>query len=81
MDYQYTVVYERDDDDGGWVASVPVLHCHTQGETREEAEQNIQEAVLCCLEGLQEIGEAIPLENNPECKTYLKPIQVHLQTA
>jgi len=81
MDYQYTVIYERDDEDGGWIASVPSLHCHTQGETLEEVEKNIKESVLCCLEGFQEIGENIPLENNPDSKTYIKPVHVHLQTA
>jgi len=80
MDYQYTVIYERDDEDGGWIASAPALHCHTQGETREEVERNIKEAILCCLEGFQAIGQSIPLENNPESQTYVKPVQVHLQT-
>ena len=81
MNYQYTVIYEKDDVDGGWIASVPTLHCHTQGETREEVERNIEEAIMCCLEGFQGMGKTIPLENTPESKTYIKPIQIHLQTA
>jgi hypothetical protein len=50
MNYQYAVIFEVDEDDGGWIAHVPALHCHSQGETREEA-------VLCCLEGFQEIDK------------------------
>jgi len=64
MNYQYTVIFEHDEEDGGWVAHVPVLHCHSQGDTREEAEENIKETIMCCLEGFQEIGEMPPQEND-----------------
>ena len=41
----YSVYYEAADE-GGFVAIVPALPgCHTQGETLEEAEQNIREAI------------------------------------
>lgn len=49
------------DEDGYIVAEVPSLPgCISQGETREEALQNIQEAIALHLEVLQERGEVIP---------------------
>lgn len=58
----YTVIYEEDPE-GGYVASVPYLPgCHTQGETIEEAEKNVQEAIELYLESLKELGEEIPQE-------------------
>lgn len=60
--FQYTVVFDRDED-GVIIATVPALQgCHSFGHTLAEAEENIAEAILCCLEGLQEIGEEIPVE-------------------
>ena len=38
------------DEDGVFVASCPAIPgCHTQGQTYEEAEKNIQEAIRLCL--------------------------------
>lgn len=45
-----TVTLERDED-GYYVASVPELRgCHTQGETLDEAIENIRDAALLCLD-------------------------------
>jgi len=45
------------------VASVPALPgCHTQGETLEETEHNVKEAIALYLESLADHGEAIPEE-------------------
>ena len=58
----YSVFYEQAVE-GGYVASVPVLSgCHTQGETLEEAERNIKEAIALYLESLAAHGEVIPEE-------------------
>ncbi len=49
-------------EEGGFWAEVPALPgCVTQGETREELERNIREAV----EGWLEAGEAV-IETEPE---------------
>ncbi len=49
------------DEDGYTIAEVPSLPgCISQGETREEALENIQEAIALHLEVLQERGEFIP---------------------
>lgn len=48
--------------EGGFWAEVPALPgCVTQGETREELERNLQEAV----EGWPEAGEAV-IETEPD---------------
>jgi predicted RNase H-like HicB family nuclease len=47
---KYAVILERESD-GGFVVSVPALPgCVSQGDTREEAMANIQEAIELYLE-------------------------------
>lgn len=61
-DYKFTVVVERDED-GLYVASVPLLQgCYTQGETYEEALENIKDAIQLHIEARKELGEPIPIE-------------------
>jgi predicted RNase H-like HicB family nuclease len=58
----YSVFYEQAPE-GGFVAFVPLLPgCHTQGETLEETERNVREAIAVYLESLLAHGEAIPEE-------------------
>ncbi|MBZ5624333.1 MAG: type II toxin-antitoxin system HicB family antitoxin [Acidobacteriia bacterium] len=58
----YSVFYEQASE-GGYVAFVPALPvCHTQGETLEETERNIKEAIALYLESLAAHGEEIPEE-------------------
>jgi predicted RNase H-like HicB family nuclease len=58
----YSVFYEQAGE-GGFVAFVPSLAgCHTQGETLEEAERNVKEAIALYLESLIAHGEPIPEE-------------------
>lgn len=60
--YSYPVFYETAPE-GGYVVSVPFLPgCHTQGETLEEAQQNIKEAIELYLESIIARGESIPTE-------------------
>ncbi len=48
-------------EEGGYVVSCPSLPgCYSQGETPEEALENIREAITLCLEEMQARGEAIP---------------------
>ena len=61
-DYKFTVVVERDED-GFYVASVPLLQgCYTQGETYEEALENIKDAIRLHIEARKELGEHVPVE-------------------
>lgn len=58
----FSVIYEAAPE-GGYVAFVPALEgCHTQGETLEEAEKNIKEAILVYLESLFAHKEKVPQE-------------------
>ncbi len=46
------------DEDGVFVASCPSIPgCHTQGDTYEEAEENIKEAIKLCLKVAQDDEE------------------------
>lgn len=58
----YSVFYEQAPE-GGYVTFVPALPgCHTQGESLEETERNVKEAIALYLESLAAHGEAIPEE-------------------
>jgi len=62
MRYGYTVILEQEPD-GGYVVSVPALPgCVSQGDTREEALQNIKEAIELYREDCIEAGEPVPEE-------------------
>jgi predicted RNase H-like HicB family nuclease len=57
---KYRVLIEQDED-GVFVAEVPALPgCVSQGHTRKEALQNIQEAIAAYLESLKAHNEPIP---------------------
>ena len=63
---QYTVVLEREED-GGYVAVAPALPgCVSQGDTREEALENIREAIELYIEDCIEAGDAVPMEAGRE---------------
>jgi antitoxin HicB len=58
MKYRVTITQ---DEDGMFVAEAPSLPgCISQGKTRSEALQNIQEAVQAYLESLKKHGEPVP---------------------
>jgi predicted RNase H-like HicB family nuclease len=57
---RYRIVIEEDED-GVFIAECPALHgCISQGKTREEALENIQDAIRGYLESLKKHGEPIP---------------------
>ena len=57
---KYRVLIEQDED-GLYVALCPALPgCVSQGKTRNEALENIQEAMQGYLESLKEHGDPIP---------------------
>jgi predicted RNase H-like HicB family nuclease len=63
---KYTVVLQREND-GGYVATVPALPgCVSQGDTREEALRNVEEAMELYLEDVKAAGEPIPTEDGRE---------------
>lgn len=57
---KYRVLIEQDED-GFFVAEVPSLPgCVTQGQTRQEALENIREAIAGYLESLEDHHEPVP---------------------
>ena len=49
------IVLKEDLEDGGFNVSCPALPgCHSQGETVEEAIQNIQDAIQGCMDALND---------------------------
>jgi predicted RNase H-like HicB family nuclease len=62
--YQFTVVIEPDEQ--GFHAYVPALPgCHTFGDTVEEAQANIYEAMELHVEAMIEDGEPVPMQHDP----------------
>jgi predicted RNase H-like HicB family nuclease len=62
--YQFTVVIEPDE--GAYHAYAPALPgCHTFGDTVEEAQANIKEAIALHIECMKEDNESPPLEGEP----------------
>ncbi|HKC74511.1 MAG TPA: type II toxin-antitoxin system HicB family antitoxin [Chloroflexota bacterium] len=60
MQYEFTVVIERDED-GVFIATVPALPgCHTAGDTVEEALELIKDAIRLHIEARLAAGEPIP---------------------
>jgi len=61
--YNYTVLLEKEQD-GGYHAFCPILKgCHSQGDTFEEAIQNITEAIELYIESLMADNLPIPKED------------------
>lgn len=57
---RFTVAFDRDED-GVWVVECPAIPgCVSQGHTKEEALENIREAIQLCLEVRAEYG--LPLD-------------------
>lgn len=63
MSYRYTTIIERQPD-GGYHIFCPTLPgCRTEGDTLEEALENIKEAIEVYIESLKAHGEEIPFED------------------
>ncbi|HAX99080.1 MAG TPA: hypothetical protein DCY12_09405, partial [Candidatus Atribacteria bacterium] len=51
------------DENGIYIASCPALQgCYSQGDTVDEALQNIKDAIQLHIEARQALGEPIPIE-------------------
>ena len=56
MSLKFNVTLDRDED-GAWVVECPAIPgCVSQGATREEALENIEDAIRLCLEVRAERG-------------------------
>jgi len=61
---KFIVTADRDED-GMWVVECPSIPgCVSQGKTRDEALQNIREAICLCLEVRSEKGLPLTIETH-----------------
>ncbi len=59
---QFIITVDRDED-GAWITECPSIPgCVSQGQTKEEAITNIQEAIQLCLEVRAEKGLPLTIE-------------------
>lgn len=62
MPLTFTITLDRDED-GVWVVECPSIPgCVSQGKTKDEAMENIKEAIALCLEVRAEKGLPLTLE-------------------
>jgi predicted RNase H-like HicB family nuclease len=59
---RYTVIVEAEEEGGFHVWCPALKGCHSQGETQEEALENIQEATAAYLESVQADGLPLPAD-------------------
>ena len=72
----FTVVFEKAVE-GGYIVTVPILPgCMTQGETFEEAEEMVKDAIQGYCESLTKHGEPIPEENEEFIGKVSVPVMV-----
>ena len=58
----FTITLDRDED-GIWIAECPSIPgCVSQGDSREQAEANVREAIIACLEVRAEQGLPLTVE-------------------
>jgi predicted RNase H-like HicB family nuclease len=59
---QFTVTLDRDED-GVWIVECPAIPgCVSQGQTKDEALTNIQDAIYQCLQVRAEMGLPLTIE-------------------
>lgn len=59
-----TVTLDRDED-GVWIVECPSIPgCVSQGQTREEALENIRDAITACLQIRAELGLPLTIETH-----------------
>ena len=61
---EFTVIIHSAEEGGFWVEVPTLPGCFSQGETFEEAMENIREAIELHLEGVREDGSELPGEND-----------------
>jgi predicted RNase H-like HicB family nuclease len=59
---RFNITFDRDED-GVWIAECPSIPgCVSQGKTKEEAVENIKDAIALCLEVRAEKGLPLTIE-------------------
>ena len=63
MIYRYRISLKplTAEDGGGWLAKVPELPgCMSDGDTPQEAVENVMDAIACWIEAAEEDGRTVP---------------------
>ena len=64
---EYRIVLEPDPEDGGYVVHCPALPgCYSEGDTKDEAIENIREAIEAYIDSLKKDNLPIPRGTEPE---------------
>ncbi len=75
--YQYTAVFEPDKKAGGFTVTIPSLPgCISEGDTFEEASENIKEAASLYLEVMKKTKTDIPEQ---ESGIVIAPVQIQIR--
>ena len=73
---RFTVVFEKAEE-GGYIVSVPALPgCMTQGDTFEEAEKMVKDAINCYCQSLRKHGKKISLPKADYIGVVTVPVSV-----
>ena len=59
---RYTVILESEEEGGFHIWCPALKGCHSQGDTKEEALDNIQEAIAAYLGSLRDEGSPLPAD-------------------
>ncbi|MCY8061614.1 type II toxin-antitoxin system HicB family antitoxin [Bacillus inaquosorum] len=79
LNLDYKVVLYKDKEEGLWIAEHPeLLGCKTDGETKEEALGNLEEAKCSWIYSRLAMGQNIPLPQNVEEQSYSGKILLRL---
>jgi antitoxin HicB len=77
--FTYTVVFEPDEEAGGYTVTCPALPgLVTEGDTLEEARAMAVDAIRCYLESLRKDGEPLPLSEEYDTEPIRESVTVVL---
>ena len=63
------------DEDGVWIVECPsILGCVSQGATKEEALENIQDAISACLQVRSDLGLPLTMETRQTVQEFIAAI-------
>ena len=82
QEYTYTVIFESDEEGGGYVVTCPALPgLVTEGDTLEQARAMAADAIQGYLESLRKHGQPIPAGEVHESEPIRDEVTVKLQRA
>lgn len=71
---KFNITLDRDED-GVWIVECPsILGCVSQGATKEEALENIQDAISACLQVRSDLGLPLTMETRQTVQEFIAAI-------